>query len=241
MTIVFALCGLLCAAVNDFIMKLFARKKRSRGLFFCLVGGFWAGACFLMPMDHTRWKMTLIWGCAAGFFSIVANLLLIESMRPLSAGICSTIYRSNLVPVAILACFLPYLNETITWYNAVGIVCAAVAVLCFMSNPGDRKHASVAKRAVTLGLFMVITASFLRAGQGLSSKYATVFEADIGGVMLVNAVFWIVGGLLYALLRERNLMKMDSPMIGYGVMSGGIVFGIIFFMLESTKGGNAAV
>lgn len=143
--------------------------------------------------------------------------------------------------MAILACFLPYLNETITWYNAVGIVCATVAVLCFMSNPGDRKHASVAKRAVTLGLFMVITASFLRAGQGLSSKYATVFEADIGGVMLVNAVFWIVGGLLYALLRERNLMKMDSPMIGYGVMSGGIVFGIIFFMLESTKGGNAAV
>jgi len=239
MAIIYAFCGLVCAALNDFIMKLVARKQRSRGLFFCLVGVCWGAMCLFFPMSFSR--ETLIWGCSASTFSLTANLLLIESMGMQSAGICSTVYRLNLVPVAVLACFLPYLNESITWYNGVGIAFAAAAVLCFMSRSNVEAGTRDAAKLAKLGLFLVIVASFLRAGQGLSSKYANVFEADLIGVIFINAVFWAVGGLIYALIRERKIMSLDSHITGYSIISSIAVFGILFFMLASTKEGKAAI
>lgn len=243
MTIVFALCGLVCAACNDFIMKLVARKPRSKGLFFCLVGIVWGAVSLLFPIDLTNWKATLLWGSVASFFSITANLLLIESMGLQSAGICSTVYRLNLVPVAILACFLPGMDESISLVNGAGIFVAACAVLCFMAPP-DREETGSGQTAVKmarLGLFLVIIASCLRAGQGLSTKYCNIFGADKTGVMIINAVFWIVGGFLYAICRERKLMQVNAHLLGYSAGSGLAVLGIIYFMLLSTDGGDASI
>ena len=122
LAIVFAFCSLCCSALNDFIFKLFADKPQSRGLFAMLVGVIWTVVMALLPMDWTHWKATVIWGIISGFFSIAANLMLIEAMGMQSAGICSTIYRLNLVPVVFGAWIL--LGETISVLNWLGIVLA---------------------------------------------------------------------------------------------------------------------
>ncbi len=54
------------------------------------------------------WQTTLFWGCASGFLSVSANILLIEAMGMQSAGICSTIYRLNLVPAVLGAWLLQF-------------------------------------------------------------------------------------------------------------------------------------
>lgn len=59
------------------------------------------------------WQTTLFWGCASGFLSVSANILLIEAMGIQSAGICSTVYRLNLGP-AVLGAWLLLEEEEIS-------------------------------------------------------------------------------------------------------------------------------
>lgn len=232
--IVFALCALVCAAVNDFIFKLFALKERSRGIFFSLIGIVWLGFSFFIPYDFSNWKTFLLWGVLSGFFSITANILLIESMALQSAGVCSTIYRLNLVPVALIATFA--FHESLSMINWFGIAAAAGAVICFM--PKNEENARSAK----LGILLVVIGSLLRAGQGLTAKQAMLCDIGAGNaVSMITAVWWIIGGVCYAFWRERSKIRMDGGMYGFGVASGAAVLGIMFFMLKSLEGGDAAI
>ena len=238
MAVVYALLCMLCSAGNDFIFKLFARKPRTRGIFCLLIGIFWGIltiACF--DIDWSTWKAILIWGSVIGFFSIAANLLLIEAMGMQSAGVCSTIYRLNLVPVVFGAWFL--LHESVSWIQWIGIALAIGAVLCFLTLPESSDETD--KRRARLGIFMVILAAFLRAGMGLSYKYAYAAGADEFGITAFIALFWIVGGLLYALFREQKQLKIDKSLLFYGALSGLFVAGITIFMALMLKGGNASV
>lgn len=231
--IVYALCCLACAAVNDFIFKLFALKERSRGMFFSLIGIVWLATSFLLPYNFSNWRSFLIWGVLSGLFSITANILLIESMALQSAGVCSTIYRLNLVPVALIATVV--FDETLSLINWFGIAAAAGAVICFM--PKNEENARSAK----LGILLVVIGSLLRAGQGLTAKAGLLNGGDQNAMSMLSAVWWIVGGFLYALWRERSKMKPDGKMCIFSVASGIAVFAIIFFMLKSLEGGNAAI
>ncbi|MBQ9771683.1 MAG: EamA family transporter [Lentisphaeria bacterium] len=238
MAVFYALFCLLCSAGNDFVFKLFARKPRTRGIFCLLIGLVWGiltVACF--NIDWSTWKAVAIWGSVIGFFSISANLLLIESMGFQSAGVCSTIYRLNLVPVVFGAWFL--LGEKVSWVQWLGIALAIGAVLCFLTLPdaSDSKDRKLAR----LGILMVVIAAFLRAGMGLSYKFAYKAGADEFGITAVIAVYWIIGGLLYALFRERKQVKMDKSLLFYGSLSGIFVAGITIFMALALKEGNASV
>lgn len=44
--IIFSRCCLIITALNDFVFKLFARKKRSKGLFCAIIGVFWMFTLF---------------------------------------------------------------------------------------------------------------------------------------------------------------------------------------------------
>ena len=234
----YALLCLLCSAGNDFIFKLFARKPRTRGIFCVLIGLFWCVltlVCF--PIDWSTWKAILIWGSVIGFFSIAANILLIEAMGMQSAGVCSTIYRLNLVPVVFGAWLL--LEESVTGYQWLGIALAICAVLCFLTLP-DSTDSSQTKRA-RLGILLVILAAFLRAGMGLSYKYAFAAKADEFGVTALIAFFWIIGGLLYAFFREQKQVKIDKSLLFYGSLSGLFVAGITIFMALAVKAGKASI
>lgn len=234
LAVIFAVCSLCCSALNDFIFKLFADKPQSRGIFAILVGVVWTVVMAFLPMDWSHWQATVIWGIISGFFSIAANLMLIEAMGMQSAGICSTIYRLNLVPVVFGAWLL--LDETISAKNWIGILFAVIAILCFMA-PG--KEDGQAKRK--LGIYLVIGAALLRAGMGLSYKYGFEQLADKNALTMINGIMWIVGGGFYALIRERDKLAINKRICTISILSGLFVTGIVFFMAASVKLGDASI
>ena len=72
-------------------------------------------------------------------------------------------------------------------------------------------------------------------------EYAFAAKADEFGITAVISVYWIVGGLLYALFREKKQMKVDKTMLLFGLVSGIFVAGITIFMALALKVGNASV
>ena len=139
-----------------------------------IVWGILVPICF--PIDWSSWKAIVLWGSITGFFSITANLLLIEAMGLQSAGVCSTIYRLNLVPVVFGAWIL--LGERVTLIHWIGIVFAVGAVLCFLTLPKDADKKDLKK--AKLGIYMVILASFLRAAMGISFCFIICCKSIIG-------------------------------------------------------------
>ena len=239
MAIFWAAVNLVLAAGNDFAFKCYARKPRSQGVFIAIIGFFWLLTAFFfvreMPSDL---KTTIIWGCISGVFSVGGNLLMLEAMRSLDAGICATIYRLNLVPVAVGAAL--FLGERLQALQYAGIAMACIAVLAFVPGRG------ALKRGAWAGMVMMIAASLMRAGMGLSYKYGFSRGADQNAVVLCNSVFWIVGGLVYALCsarreRERRSALFSRKILGYGVLSGVLVSGICLSMAASLAAGEASV
>ena len=120
MGIFFAFCCLICSALNDFLFKIFSGKKSSVGIFVSIVGVIWLAALCTVPVNlKTNLPATVLWSIIGGTFSLTGNLLLIESMKFQSAGVCSTIYRLNLVAVVIGANLL--LGENLTFQQYLGV------------------------------------------------------------------------------------------------------------------------
>ena len=237
MAVLFALCCLACSAVNDFIFKLFADRPMSRGVFFSIIGVIMSAAA-LWTVDFNavsdNLSNTLLWSCAAGFFSIAGNILLIESMGKLPAGICSTIYRLNLIFVVPGAMFL--FGEHLTPPQLTGVAAAVLAILLFsVSTLKGEKKASLA------GMTMILTASLLRAGMGLTYKQAFRCHIQEETLVFVNGIFWVAGGLLYALLKDGKIRLPDRSVLGFSALSGLFVLGIVFFMAKSLQAGAAGV
>ena len=91
----------------------------------------------------------------------------------------------------------------------------------------------------------MIIASLLRAGMGLSYRYGFLHGASEKYVVVINSLFWIFGGVLYAFWRERQLMpynKQDWKNLFFlGGLSGALVTGIVITMALMLKLGNASV
>ena len=226
---------MLFSAGNDLLFKFFANGQKAKGLFVSLVGVVWC-VYALCTLDGTPENMTqtLIWGSVSGFFSVGGNLLLIGAMSKLSAGLCSTIYRLNLVPAVLGAWLL--LGEDISFYQWCGVLLAVFAVIAFIPKNGDRK-------AFAWSCFiMVLAGSLMRAGMGLSYRYGfDVAGADRKMVVLINAVFWIAGGIAWSLFAERKKLAIDLKLICFGLLSGVFVTGIVVFMALSLQYGKAAI
>ncbi len=240
MAIVYALLCLVFAALNDLLFKFFARKPRSRGIFVAIIGIVWLAVVAVgVKTDEVVWGPTLCWGLISGMFSVTGNLLLIEAMGRLGAGLCSTVYRLNLVPVAIGAALL--LDEKLARHQWFGVGFAVLAVLAFW--PRSRlPHPAGGHRPLRVAFAMIILAALLRAGMGLSYRYGFLHEADRATVTAINALCWIGVGLAYAGFREKHDgAPLNLRMIGYGILSGVLVGGISITMSMSLKYGEAAV
>ncbi|MDD5663174.1 MAG: GRP family sugar transporter [Victivallaceae bacterium] len=237
MALIFALSCCFCTAINDLVFRLYARKSRSRGAYVLIIGVVWT-VLFLtfLKLNFETWKITLFWGIVSGLFSVVANILLIEGMSHNDAGICATIYRLNLILVALGAFML--LGETVTFIKILGILFAFSAIFMFFLDAPRDGHNSKAK----LGLILVGIAALLRAGMGLSYKYAFTEGADRNSVLVLNGILWIVGGAVYLIYREKHLgEKFGQKSWRYGMISGLLVCGIIYFMALALQHGDAAV
>lgn len=235
--LLYTFCCLGCSSVNDLLFKFFARKERSRGLFVMMVGIVGSVIfAFLPDKIGEIWQMTLFWGVVCGIFSAVGNILLIESMTHLSAGVCSTIYRLNLalvVPMSML-----FFNECLGWQQWCGTALAIAAVLAFLPS-GNSKSESKGKKL--LPMVMIISASIFRAGLGLGCKYGPMVGASMNGINFIIEIIWVISGLVYYLLKERKQYHWDDKVLKYGAASGVLVAGIIFFMVLALREGNASV
>ncbi len=238
MAVAFALCCFGFAAVNDFVFRLYARKNRSRGAYVMVIGIVWA-LIFSFFLDHetSNWTVTLIWGSVSGIFSAAANILLIEAMTYQESGVCSTLYRLNLAVVALAAFFI--LGETVNLLKITGIILAFAAVLFFSIESGKGK--SKVNKAANIGICLALVAALLRAGMGLSYKYAFIMHADRNGVITINSVFWIILGLGYIFYRERSLKFLEVKSIRYGILSGLLVSGIVYFMALALQYGDVSI
>ncbi len=230
--IAYAFLSLILTAVNDFVFKLFADKMHSRGGFICIIGVFWFFALLLLPMKWNNLQATIFWGVISGLLSVTANILLIEAMARQSAGLCSTMYRLNMVFVVIMAYFM--LKESISIIQLFGIVSALAAVIVFL--PYDS-----IKGASGVGFMLALVASILRAFMGISYKYAFINGVDKNAIVLINSLLWIIPGFLYAAIREKQLNWIkDKSVLKYSAISGILVAGIVFGMAGSLNAGEAS-
>ncbi|MBE6366893.1 MAG: hypothetical protein E7052_03150 [Lentisphaerae bacterium] len=241
MAVFWALACMLFAAGNDLLFKFFAGKNRGNGFFISVVGVVWLIVTLIFALNSPAplsWQQTLIWGAISGFFSLGGNLLMLDAMRSLDAGVCSTIYRLNLVPVTIGAALL--LNENISLVQYCGIACACAAVCAFVPRSADRSRSRL-----NWPFIIMIVASLMRAGMGLSYRYGFQHGASDKYVVVINSLFWIFGGVLYAFWRERSLLpysKTDWKNLFFlGGFSGSLVTGIVITMALATKLGEASV
>ena len=239
MIIVLALGSLLFAALNDLVFKFYARKQRSRGIYVAVIGMVWAFVFIIIAKKigcSENFSITLIWGLISGLFSVIANIMLIESMTNSEVGICATIYRLNLVPAALFAFIL--LKENISLWKIIGILCALVSVLAF--TPASEHKCNIIKNKYS-GFSLVIVASLLRAGMGLSYKYGLSQGADKYYLLAINGGIWIIGGLTYLIIKERKSMYMLKKPFTYGIISGILICGIVFFMATALQYGDASI
>ncbi len=232
--LIFTLCCLACSAVNDLVFKFFARKERSRGMFVMYVGIISTLLLLFLPDKMgDNWRITLLCGVIGGLVSAAGNILLIESMSSLSAGICSTVYRLNLalvVPFSVLI-----FGEELGVKQYLGVAFALAAILAFLPGSTGSGAKGTEKKAAVLPWVMIITAAVFRAGLGLFYKYGFTQGASPNGVSLLTVSLWIVSGLVYGVWRERGFKWFDTKMIRYGILSGFLVAGIIFFMAQALK------
>lgn len=240
MPFVYAFCCLIFSSLNDFVFKLYARHSRSRGVFVFWVGIFFYFALVWLPTDNSTLPFTVFWGLFSGFLSVTANILLIEAMGMQSAGLCSTVYRLNLllvVPGAILL-----FGEKLSVQQGIGILFALIAIFAFLPK-SEEKIGQTENKKLKLGFFLVVLAAVLRALMGLSYKYAFLNGADKNTVSILNAVMWIIGGGLYSVFWEKKQLFKDMIIVKYGFLSGLMVAAIVFFMagMLHSKEGDAAL
>ena len=253
MVIIFASLSLLFAGINDMVFKLYSSENRSRGgyvMFAGIVMVMFFGVQLLhtSPSNNSVWHSTLIWGSVAGVFSVLANIALIEGMGMCDVGIASTIYRLNLATGAVLAFVI--LHEELNLYKILGILSAIVAVILFM--PEKKKNNALPeknktrhlKKLVAEGVFIIIFANFLRAGMGISYKHGLDIGCDRTGILFLTGIYWIIGGFLYMAGREHRTIRMffsRKKNYTYGVVSGLLICGIIYFLAAALKIGDASI
>jgi drug/metabolite transporter (DMT)-like permease len=223
----FALASLACAAGNDLVFRTYGRGPRRSGAYIAVIGLVWMLAFGIagQALGHDLSPAAIGWGLVAGLCGAAANLLLVEAMARSSAAVCSTIYRLNLVPAAVLAVLL--LGEPAgpwTWAG-VGLAAAAVGAFAGGAAGGDRT-----------GVLLVALGSLARAGMALAMKAGALAGAAAEPSLMIAGAVWLATGLGW----ERGRLP-DLRTWRFGLGSGVLTAGVVLFLFLALARGCAAL
>jgi len=237
----FALLSLFFAGLLDVVYKRYSRKERSRGTYIFGIGVVW---CVLQTAALAMGEEGLIvdatsirYGLFAGLCLTLSNLLLLESLTHINISLGSTVYRLNTIGVVVMA-FL-FLGEALGGIKLLGVGLGIVAVgLLYRPDPTAMSEEN---RGRFLPFFlMAVAASLLRAGYGVITRGGIVHQADPQTMLLLCALSWIVGGAIYARLREGRF-RLTKKKVGYALVSGVLVFLVVDFLMLAVKYGEASI
>lgn len=232
MPVLFACLSMTCAASNDLLFKRRARDGAPPARHLLAVAVVWT-AFFAWPAiaPGGAWSdAALWWGAVSGTLGIIANILLLESMRGCEVGTAATIYRLNLVPATLLA--VVALGEAMTPTRAVAISVAigAVALLAGARPVG-------AARFIALAL----AACLARAGMALAYKQGLGEGAEACRLLVMNGLAWIVGAVAYGLILSARggvggLTGWRRGDVLWGLASGLLLSGNVLFLALALQG-----
>jgi len=235
---IFALLSLFFAGINDIVYKKYSTKDRSRGMYVFGIGIIWSilqvFTYILKDVPFSYNSITLIYGLAAGLFLTLSNILLLYSLTHIDISLGSTIYRLNTIGVVILSFFV--LHEDFGPIKFIGVTCGIIAVL-FLYQKQDSTHQAFNSLPF---FWAVIIASLFRATYGVVTKVGILLKADPEIMLLLISSSWIVGGACYAKFREKRF-RFTRIKIAYSILSGGLVFLIVNFLMLAIKHGQASV
>ena len=239
--IVFALLSLFSAGLLDVVYKRYSRKDRSRGAYIFGIGVVWfvlqavtltvSGESLVVDTPSIRY------GLFAGLCLTFSNLLLLESLTHINISLGSTVYRLNTIGVVVMA-FL-FLGEDLGALKLLGVGLGIVAVGLLYKT--DSKIVTTEKSNHFLPFFFIaVAASLFRAGYGVITRGGILSQADPQTILLICALCWVVGGALYARLREGRF-RLTRKKAGYALVSGLLVFLVVAFLMLAVKYGEASI
>jgi len=238
LAITFAVLSLVFGGLNEIVFKRYSARERSRGMMISGVGLVWSLLLYAdvsLRGDHIDFSNGAgLYGLSAGIVVAAANILLLESLRHMEVSLGSTIYRLNTIVVVFLSVIL--LGETITFIKFAGVACGVIAVLLLYRHHHNTGQTGTLK----LGLTLVIIGALLRAAYGVITKAGLSQGADADALMLIAALSWIVSGFLYAFFIEHRY-AITRKKIGYALLSGCLVYGIVKSLLTALSYGEASV
>mgnify|MGYP001157120373 FL=1 len=237
--ITFALVSLAAAGCLDVTFKRFSQKERSRGMYVFGCGVVWLTLQLIyLAANDTQLvfdETTILFGLVTGIVIALANILLIESLTGLDVSLGSMIYRLNTIGVVAISFLL--LSEDVGVFKIIGIGVGVFAViLLYRGTENDDRGVAIP----LLFFILAIAASIFRAVYGVASKYALEQGAAPEGMLIIAAGCWIIGGLVYAALRERRV-RITGKKAVYAFVSGILSFIVANALIEALRLGEASV
>ena len=218
--ILFALLSLFFAGLLDVVYKRYSRKDRSRGTYVFGIGAVWCvlqlGALALSEQSLLVDATSIKYGLFAGLCLTLSNLLLLESLTHINISLGSTVYRLNTIGVVVMA-FL-FLGESLGGMKLLGVGLGLVAV-GLLYRPDTTAVARENRGQILPFFLMAVAASLFRAGYGVVTRGGILHQADPQTMLLLCALSWVVGGALYARLREGRF-QLTRKKVSYSLVSG---------------------
>lgn len=233
----FALLSLLLSGFNDVLFKRYSIGGRSRGMLIFGVGLLWTLAQLgIAQIQNTPLEFnqaTLNFGLKAGIFLLFSNLLLLESLGRIDVSLVSTIYRLNTIGVILLS--FVFLDEPFGWLKGLGISIGLLAVILLYQGQNSASY----QKQLLLFVGVATIASFLRAAYGVSTKAGLLEGGNRNTMLLIISSSWVVGGAVYALLREKRF-RLTWEKSRFILLSSFLVVGVANFLMLAVQHADAS-
>lgn len=238
-TITLALMCLLASGLLDLVFKLYVSKEGSRGLMIAGVAVIWGTLQLSVMTDSAvsfmSERATLIYGGLAAVALTVSNLALLECLVRLPISVASTIYRLNTIPLVLMAVI--FLNEDLGIYRICGVLLGLLTVFLLHSRLGNTANS---KHHELTWFGLIIFACVVRASYGILTKAGLNAGGNPDSMMLLAALGWFVGGLMYfGLFESKRKIKLGPVYLI--VIAGVLVFSVVWLLTTALSHGDASV